>query len=203
MPQPLRIRRTNIDHRMMHVRRTPRPQFRHLHPSVFRKMRRHNLVGVFHLTLRRNLHRLRHRHDPVRRRNIPSLGPLSWRRRIVLVARRCASLGPCRKDRNLLIGQRRIVGKMPESRISKPRRHHLHPNLGHHPPSPQLALLIGDQWHRSYLSKPMTILAMALQNRKNIAVERGLRTSADRGCSIRMSLPSAATDNEHARQQCP
>ena len=57
VPQPLRIRRTNIHHRVMHVRRTPRPELRHLYPPVLRKMRGHNFVGVFDFALRRNLHR--------------------------------------------------------------------------------------------------------------------------------------------------
>ena len=79
VPQPLRIRRPNIDHRVMHVLRAGRTNFRHLHPLVFGEMRGHDLVGVFHVAIGRDLDRLRHLQNHIRARDIPALSPLPRR----------------------------------------------------------------------------------------------------------------------------
>ena len=47
MAQPVRIWRANVDHRVMHMRRTRRPHLDHLHPFIFGEVRRHNFVCVF------------------------------------------------------------------------------------------------------------------------------------------------------------
>src|ERR1051326_1662080 len=94
VPQPWRIWRTNVDHGMMHVRGTPRTKFRHLYPPVLRKVRRDDFVGVLDYPARRNLYRLGHLHHQIGLRNVPALGPLSRWRRVVLVSRRRARIGP-------------------------------------------------------------------------------------------------------------
>ena len=80
VPQPLGIRRPNVDHGMMHILRAGRMDFRHLYPFVFGEMRRHDLVGVFHVAVGRDRDRLGHRQNEVRLRDVPSFGPLRWRR---------------------------------------------------------------------------------------------------------------------------
>ena len=53
MPQPRRIGRPDVHHRMMHMRRARRPNLRHLHPFILGKMCGHYLVRIFHFAIRR------------------------------------------------------------------------------------------------------------------------------------------------------
>ena len=159
----------------MHMCGAARPKLRHLHPPVFRKMRRHNFVGVLNLTPRRNLHGLGHLHHEIRVRNIPSFSPFPRCRRIFRIPRRSPSFGPRHNRRNLLLGQRSIVGKMPIPRIGKPRRHHLHFDRMRHRPGPRTRLLVGHEWHRRNFSRPMATLTMILQDRNHIFIERRRR----------------------------
>src|SRR5580698_3449590 len=102
VPQPRRIRWTNINDRVMDMRRTTGPELRHLHPAVFCKMRSHNLVGVLDLAVSWYLDWLRHFHDKVGLRDVPTICPFPRWRRIVRVPGASARIGPVRNRRDLL-----------------------------------------------------------------------------------------------------
>ncbi len=82
----------------------------------------------------------------------------------------CASPGrrtrrsPCGNRCDLLLRQRRVVGKMPVPRIGKPRRHHLHLDCMRHGARPRSRLLVGHERHRRNFSRTMAALAVILQN---------------------------------------
>src|SRR5580698_8057891 len=156
---------------MMHMRRARRPHLRHLHPLIFRKVRGHNLVRVFHFAPRRNLHRLRHLHHLIRRQNIPSFTPHPWRRRIARIPSRRSSVRPRRNRRHLFLSQRRIVRKMSESWIGEPGWHHLHLDRRRHFPRPWPCLLVSHQRKRRSFSTAVATLAFILQNRDDIFIE--------------------------------
>src|ERR1700678_1526349 len=162
---------------MMHMRRARRPHFHHLHPLVLGKMSRHNFVRIFHFSARRNLHRPRHLHHHIRLRNVPSFIPHVWRGRPARVSRRRSRLIPRRNGRNLLRTQRRIIRKLPISRIGKPRRHHLHLYRRCHLPRPWPRLLIGNQRHRRSLAASVATLAFILEDRKHILIKGRRRRS--------------------------
>src|SRR5215472_16861530 len=78
-PQPLGIRRPNINDGVMNVRETGRADLGHPDPAVLFETRRHDLVRVVYIAASRNLNRCRHRDDNVRLHDIPSLEPMfSW-----------------------------------------------------------------------------------------------------------------------------
>ena len=94
VPQPVGIRRPNVDHGVMHILRAGRMHFRHLHPLVFGEMRGHDLVCVFHVAIGRDVDRRGHLQNDIRLRDIPALGPLRRGRRIMRIARRSAGFRP-------------------------------------------------------------------------------------------------------------
>src|ERR1700756_3462707 len=96
MPEPLRLRRADINHRMMNVGRTSRTELRHAHPTILGEMSGHNLVCVLDLAARRNLHSLRHLDDNAWRGNAPPFGPLFCWRRITRLPGRRIRPGPGR-----------------------------------------------------------------------------------------------------------
>ena len=176
MPQPFRIRRPDVHHGMMHMRRASRTKLRHLHPAVFRKMRRHDLVRVFDFAVRLNRYRLRHLQHQVGLRNIPPRSPLSRRWRLGLVSRRRTRFRPLRNRRNFPLAYRCIIRKMPIARIGKPRWHHLHLHRMSHGLSPGPSLLVGQECHRCDLARTMATLAMILEDWQHVFVERRRRT---------------------------
>ena len=89
------------------------------------------------------------------------------------IARWSARLYPCQHRRNLLRRKRRIVGKVPESRVGKPRRHHsaLHRFRDSRRPWPRL--LVRHQWHGGNFARAMTALTVVLEQGQNVFIESG------------------------------
>ena len=71
-----------------------------------------------------HLHGLRHAHHQVGLRNHPALRPEARRRRIMCVAARALRHLPRPESVAISCGRkRRVIGKMPEAGVGKPRRH--------------------------------------------------------------------------------
>jgi hypothetical protein len=175
MLQPRRSRRPHIHHRVMHVFWHSRQNLRPFYPPSFLEIRRNNFVCVIHFSVRRNQRALCHPHDQIRLRNRPSPRPISLRRCIRRISRRRARLRPSRQCGNLLREQRRIIRKLPNPRFRKPRRHR--PLLRRRTDRRRIRprSVIRFKRHRRNPGRPMTHLAMPLQNRQHLAIKRNLR----------------------------
>src|ERR1051326_4989748 len=95
----------------------------HLHPFIFGESRWNDLIGVFDVASRRDENRLRHLDDPIRLLNVPALGPLPLRRRVVRIPGPRPAVDPGSYDLDLIGRQRWIVRKMSVPRVGKPGRH--------------------------------------------------------------------------------
>lgn len=90
------------------------------------------------------------------------------------IAGRDIGFHPGQNGRNLLLGERRIIGKAPKSRVGKPRRHHFGFNRFRDDRRPLPSLLIRHQGHGSDFAGAVTTLAMVLKDGENISVEGGM-----------------------------
>ena len=95
------------------------------------------------------------------------------RRRVVRIAGWSARLYPCQHGRNLLRRKGRIVGKVPEARVRKPRRHHsaLHRFRDSRRPGPRL--LVCHQRHGSNFARAMTALTVVLEQGEDVFIKSG------------------------------
>ena len=92
---------------------------------------------------------LRHFHDCIGLRNVPAIGPLARRRSIVRIACWSFCFGPRVENFDFLAGKRRVVRKMPDGAIGKPRRHFPACGDERDRASFSLRVFIGHQWQRA------------------------------------------------------
>ena len=170
--QPLRSRRTNINHRMMHVLAARGPNLRHLHPLIFGESCGHDLVGVFHVPNRGKADRLWHLHDFVRLRDVPSFDPVTGRRSISWRSCRRTSIHPSGDNRDLLRSERWVVGESSVTRVGKPGRHLLRLHRTFDGRGPGSCLLVGYEGHGRNLAFAMADLAVILQDGHDVPIKR-------------------------------
>lgn len=94
------------------------------------------------------------------------------RRRIVPIPSGRSALGPSYKRGNLFRRKRRIVGKVPDDRIGKPRRHRPVFRRRCNRRRERSRLLVRFESHRRNAFGAMTQLAALLQDRHDIAIKR-------------------------------
>ena len=96
-----------------------------------------------------------------------------------------ARLYPCQHGRDLLRRKRRIVGKVSEARVRKPRRHHsaLHRFRDSRRPGPRL--LVCHQRHGSNFTPAMTALTVVLEQGQDVFIESGSWFVDPGSCSSR------------------
>ena len=145
-------------------------------------MCRHNFVGVVQIPVGGNSYRLGYRNFHVRRGNRPAVHPFFPSGRIGRIPRRRSRRGPSRQHPDLVRCQRRIIRKMPDPFIGKPRRHPFFPRrVGNGPRiRPRLGIIL--KRHRRNPSRPMAHLTMLLDHRHRILVKS--RCIGVRGCSL-------------------
>ena len=189
---PFRIRRPHVHHSVMHVRAKQRKNLHRPHPAVLLESTRHNLVRVFNVAARRNWHSRRHFQNQVRLRYAPAHRPTPRPRRVARIPGGRAGFCPSCERRNLSRRKRRIIRKVPDARIGKPRRHRFVPRRRRNRRCVWPRLLIGSELHRCYALGTMANLAAFLQNRQHVAVKRWRarygRLPCGGGCRCQRSL---------------
>src|SRR5262249_8191036 len=167
----LRSRRTHKNSPVMQNLRVARTHFRSDDPDVLRKVDLHENVLVVDRPGRRHIEVLGHLNDHVRF-DIPSLMK-NYRRRLILwIAFERAAVGPGTESLDVRVGQPFIVGEMTVLRIREPRRHLALNYSSLNRLCPRTDFLKRKERHRSDLSGPMACLAVLLQNRENVFIER-------------------------------
>jgi len=148
-------------------------------PGVLGDPARHRDVGPFdHVVVRVSRHR-RHRpiHDQIRL-DLPTLRrPLDWRRSILGVAFRSSRVGPLGDGFDRALVERPVVGEMSEPCVRKPGRHLPRQDCGLHSFGPRPGALISQEGHRRHLPWAVTALAILLEDRQDVLVERDRLTT--------------------------
>ena len=193
MPEPLRIRRTNVYHRMMHMSRTPRPELRHLHPPVFGEMRRHNFVGVFNLATRRESALTSASSPPDQAGECSTPQPISSAQ-----ARRAhppPALLRQTMPESSQSADRTMTHRWKNARTANPQTTAASSSSRLRAPSPRpgTRLLVGHERHGRNFACPMATLAMILQDRQHIFVE------SRRGRRDRLLKSDAKTESDTAK----
>src|SRR5215469_2551607 len=156
------------------------PHLHALDPFVFGKMQREDYVLIFHLPASRDWARPGHLEHCIGLADVPAIGPLPRRRRILRNAGWRACIRPFRNRPDLSARKRRVVREVTVLRIGEPGRHlarhcSLANRLG---PGPRLG--VSAKRHGRDLARPVALLAMVLENGQNIPIER--RWSSGRRC---------------------
>src|SRR5262249_32762647 len=157
---------------MMHMIATGWTNLGSLHPFVFGEAGGHDLVGVFDVATSWDGYWLWHPDYQIRFGNVPALGPVCRWRRVLRIACRRSSISPGRDGGNLLARKRVVIQEVSEARIGDSRRHHLHARHALHLVCISVRLRKCDEGHWRDLSRTMAHLAMLLQDRENVFVER-------------------------------
>ena len=168
------IRRPNVDHGMMHVLAARRTNLRHLHPLVLGEARGHDFVGVLHIAMRRHRDRLRHAHYHIGLAKCSSRGPVRRGGSVMRVAGRRAGRDP--GQRGSQFRPARAMGHLRNVR-SAGRQTTAASFLSHRiaMARPSARLRVGHQRHGRDLARPVTALAVFLEDGQNVAIE-------SRGC---------------------
>src|SRR4029077_13014612 len=112
-------------------------------------------------------------------------GEARGRRSVVGVAFRSVGFGPGDEGRDLLSGERRVVGEMTAARIGEPGWHDFGASPVRHLARLEARLLVGDERHGSDLAKAVAGLAVVLEDRENVAVEGGGSHDWLRACLLK------------------
>ncbi len=111
--------------------------------------------------------------------DLPSaIRPRDWRRGIARVARRRAGICPPDQHVDLCCLQRAIVENVGGATLSKPRRHLLRQHRSFDRTRPWTRGLVRLERHRRDLARTMAGLAVLLQERRHVLVERDRRSRA-------------------------
>ena len=94
-------------------------------------------------------------------------------RRVRLVARRRTGVGPGTQQLDVVPAQAALVREVSERRVGEPRRHLLRDDRALDGLGPRPRLLVGEQRHRRHLAGPVARLAVGLEHRQHVLVERG------------------------------
>ncbi len=178
--QPLRPRLADVDHGMVDRGAIARPHLHLLNPAVFSEVRRQNQILIIDRALGRNVERSRHFKHFIGRSYIPALRPLAWRRSVLGIAGGRARVHPRCKRVNLCWGQRSVVTEVSVARIGEPRRHFARDHFFANRLGPRTRVRVSEERHGRDFARTVALLAMRLEDRKNVFVEnrprKGRRT---------------------------
>jgi len=170
IPHPLRTRRPHDCNHVMHDGTRAGPNFRRRHPSIFRESCRDDDVDVLKRAGCRNRVGVRHLEYDVRL-YVPALLPLNRSRFASRIAFRRARVNP-RNDRvNILFTKTPVVHEMTVPGIREPGRHFASEHGGFDGFRPRTRFRVGEQRHRADFSRPVTGLAVLLEDGKNVFVK--------------------------------
>ncbi len=156
--------------------------FHFLDPAVFGEVRGQNQILIVHRALRGNVEGRRHFEDLVGRSNIPALRPLARWRSILRIARGRAGVDPGRQRVDLGLGERTVVCEMSVIRIGEPGWHLARDHLFANSFGPGPRLGVSEERHGSDFTRAVALLAMRLENGKNVFVEDGLGKRRRQDC---------------------
>src|SRR5271165_3045188 len=171
--QPLRPRLAYERNDVVNNRTRVRPNLRHLYPGVLLEVPRDQNVLVFHRAGRWNREGRRHLEHQVGIANIPAVYIFLWLGQVLRIAFRSAIFRPGDQRIDIALRQRAVIRKPPVVRIGKPRRHLPERNRFLDGGGERSHVLVTGQGHRSRLARPVTALAVFLQNWCDIPVVRG------------------------------
>ena len=140
-----------------------------LHPEVFRDVSFYKDELIIDRALRRDLERLRHFDHKVRL-DIPAFLERTRRWTILRIAFGRAVVNPRHKCLDLGVAQSAVVQKVPDIRVGKPWRHLLSHDRRFDGLRPGTRIRVAQERHRSHLTRPVALLAVLLQNRKDVSV---------------------------------
>src|SRR5271165_4148716 len=186
---------------MMHIAAPLRQHFHHLHPAALGEMGGDDFAGIFDIAAGGQVDGLRHLQHQVRLGDGPAFGPDPWWRRILSLARRAISIGPCGERGYFLPGERGVIRKLSHAGIREPGRHGLGLRGLVDGCSVGLSLRVRFERHGRNASDAVAFLAMALQNWQDITVERR-RSLYSRGWRTLLRVPRRWTDAKGGAQKC-
>ena len=156
----------------MNYRTITGPDFGGNHPLVFLQICRNDHPLIGNISLCRHIEGDGRFHNEIRLTSDPSFHPLPRSRRILRIAFWRTGIHPSYESVDIRLGERAVIGELPEVRIGEPRRHLLRQYCLTDRFCPRARLFVRQQRHRGDLARTMTFLAVVLQNWLDVLMER-------------------------------
>jgi len=171
--EPLRTRLAHKNDYVMNQSPGARTDLGGRDPFVFGEAAGDDIVRVLDRALGRDVVGFWHFDDHIRFCDVPAIYEMQRGGSILRIASRSFGICPVGERLDVFGGKRTVVGEVAICRVRAPGRH----AFGHYGLTnsrrPGAGFLVAQQRHRGGFTRPMAILTILLENRKNIFIKGG------------------------------